>query len=206
MPPLLDHSGSSSFTRTPDRTLTFVHLPSYISEEGQAAIAHPPDPEGPTPTADFADLPSLPPLITLPRNRYTSETVPLNDGEASPMSPTGAGGLDDPSPPVDVWQAHSHLLSENEEPPNQPAQDETDIQHQRPLAAALRALESGNVQVAEGFCLEAHTTRGMEQESERHELRTHFNAIANQHDANFSLQHHLHDSGDRGACNRRFHR
>ena len=139
-----------------------------------------------TPTADVADLPLLPPLLTLPPYRYTSETVPLNDGEISPRSPTGAGGLDDPSPPLDVWQPHSHLLSENEGPPDQPAQDETDIQQQRPLAAALRALESGNVQVAEGFCLEAHTTRGMEQERERLELRTHFNAIANQHDTNFS--------------------
>ena len=59
-------------------------------------------------------------------------------------------------------------------------------QLQSPLAASLQALESGNVQVAECLCLEAHTIRGMEQERERLELRTHFNTIATQHDASFS--------------------
>ena len=145
MPPLLDHLGLTSVTRAPDRAVTFVHLPSYISAEVQAVTAQPPDQEVSTPMADLANLPSLTPLITLPPYRHTSDTLPSHDGTASPISPTGAGGPDDLPPRFDVWQAHSHLVFENEEPPDQPVQDEADIQ---PLAAVLRELESGQVHSA----------------------------------------------------------
>ena len=61
MPPPLDHPSSTSVARTSGRTVTFD-----ISEKGHIDAAHPPDPDVPTPTADYAELASHPTLLTLP--------------------------------------------------------------------------------------------------------------------------------------------
>ena len=101
------HYNAESMANAPTTPATSSTQPDKHTD-----IAHPPDLDVSTPTADCADIASPLTLLELP---HTTDEAPDDDGESSPRTPTGAGGPDTLAPPLDVWQTiPPHLLLENE--------------------------------------------------------------------------------------------